>query len=82
MYSSLQVGMGLFSSLNTADFSVLVDCELMKEAGTPVFTKLVTCGGTITFGICALPSLIDLLQEKQSRAQSVKQPDVRGCSSR
>ena len=43
IYSSLQVGMGLFSSLNTADFSVLVDCELMKEAGTSVFTKPVTC---------------------------------------
>lgn len=42
MYSSLQVGRGLLSSLNTADTSDLVCWELMNEAGRSVFTRLVT----------------------------------------
>lgn len=43
MYSSLQVGMGLLSSLKTAETSVLVCWELMKEAGMSAATRAVTC---------------------------------------
>ncbi len=43
MYSSLQVGVGLFSSLKTADTSVRVCWELMKEAGMSADTSAVTC---------------------------------------
>ena len=46
MYSSLQEGTGLFSSLNTAETSVLVCCELMNDAGMLDATSAVTCKGT------------------------------------
>ena len=50
MYSSLHVGMGLLSSWNTADTSALLCWELMKEAGTSVLTRLVTCYGNGQLG--------------------------------
>ena len=52
MYSSLQVGIGLFSSLKTADTSVRVCWELMKEAGMSADTRAVTCH--CTSGSCLM----------------------------